>query len=118
MPARNARRVQIERTLAEDAARSRRRQATGWRYYGGRAAKKNPQPMFCWSTTKVTVGNDTGWTSWVKVPVGPPESRVWEDVEESTVLHRTRKGAKARAANLYTGWRLARGLTPYWYPTA
>jgi hypothetical protein len=92
-------------------------EAEGERWWGGHWSRANPQPMFCYSTRKITRGAEEGWASWVAVPLTPQPGRphaTFEVVEESYVLHRQRKQAKARAWNMWQGWRLARGLQVTW----
>jgi hypothetical protein len=102
---------QIKAAMQAELARLVR-DARGRRWYGGYYSKANPQPLFCYSTQKITRGTEEGWASWVELP--DPDRSSFTPDEDSYTFHRQRKEAKARAWNLWQGWRLARGLRVSW----
>jgi hypothetical protein len=99
---------QIERILREELAQLANDEDVRWRWWGTRGRG----PLFIFTTTAVERGGERGWLSFVGSEdrggtVSVPDIR-------SVELHRQRKAAKARAWNLYQGWRLARGMTTRW----
>lgn len=98
---------QIEALMHEKLVAAVHDDVTSWRFFTtGRS-----QPVFCWTTTAVERLGDTGWASYVATTDRYGTVKV---VDESITLHKQRKLAKARAWNLYQGWRLARGLKTTW----
>lgn len=108
-----ARDRQIKELMQAELARLTNERG-GERWWGGHWSKANPQPIFAYSTKKITRGNDEGWASWVEVPVTTSTPVRFKPIPESYVLHRQRKQAKARAWNMWQGWRLSRGLSLSW----
>lgn len=108
---RNARHEQVEAAIAAEV--SGLADGKRWRGWGGRGQ----QPTFAYTTEKVqrpaaqwggymAARVSEGWVSYAIVD--------GEAISSSFVLHATRKAAKARAWNLWQGYRLARGLTVSW----
>lgn len=91
-------------------------ETTGARWWGS-----GKQPRFCYCTQPVEYIGESGWVSWIGEPYQrldwmPGEMNRYDHspVFETVVFHRRRNSAKARAWNLWQGWRLAKGLSTSW----
>lgn len=82
-----------------------------YRWWRGRA---KGDPGFLYTTEAVECFGKRGWVSWIERQDATQMPGVTAAITESFVLHKTRNAAKARAWNLYQGWRLAEGLSTSW----
>lgn len=69
-------------------------------------------PKFAYTLS--TRDHPTGAKGYVSCVMLITSGGVLTPIPESFATHRTRKAAKARAWNLYQGWRLGRGLKTTW----
>lgn len=91
---------QVQNVIDAEILRAAREANPRW--WGGRG--DTPRFVYCAQPIELDDGR-RGWASWVendKLQFGP--------LAQTVKFHRRRRTAKARAWNLWQGWRLARGL--------
>lgn len=75
-----------------------------YRFWRGRA---KGDPGFVYTTEKVECFGKSGWVSWVEQADTTQMDGTYTPITESFELHKTRNAAKARAWNLWQGWRFS-----------